>query len=63
MQCLRDQEWDAVEDLYIKAIEDEEGWMTILETLDSVRMYDQMTELPTDFNSFFSVWLAIRENP
>ena len=53
MQGLLGRAWEVVEDIDITEIEKEKGWMIILQALDRAYKYDQMTELPTDFENFF----------
>ena len=52
MQGLRGRAWEAAEDIDIPDVEEEKGWMMILGALDRSHRYDQVTELPADFENF-----------
>ena len=50
---LQGRAWDCVEDLTVEDLAKPEAYATVFERLDAAFKFDAMTELPSDFESYF----------
>jgi hypothetical protein len=50
---LQGRAWDCVEDLTVEDLAKSEAYATVFERLDAAFKFDAMTELPSDFESYF----------